>query len=215
MEMTLPIPLGASYVISTPVPALGAEYVPERNLPTPTTSSAERGVVVPIPTFPLPNTLKSVAFVDEATAKREVSGDESVGVETESFENGDVVPMPTSPSIVIKIVEVPAAESVPLKYASCPTVPMRVEASPRDEVAVRVYPPSAFPTSMFPYDGSVERPVPPYATESVDDAETAPLIPWSIPVSDPRVRPFVPDTVRAVVEAYGKVEAIDVDVAVK
>ena len=35
------------------------------------------------------------------------------------------------------------------------------DARPRDEVAVRVYPPRVLPTSRFPYDGEVVSPVPP------------------------------------------------------
>ena len=33
--------------------------------------------------------------------------------------------------------------------------------SPNELVAVSVYPPVEFPTSMFPYEGAVESPVPP------------------------------------------------------
>jgi len=81
---------------------------------------------------------------------------------------------------------------------------------PSDDVEVSVYPPRAFPTRILPNDGDVERPVPPYATERVDVAETSPLIAWRGPFSEEfSVSPFVPDTVRAVVEAYGKMEATD------
>ena len=55
--------------------------------------------------------------------------------------------------------------------------------------------------------------MPPYATESVDEADTAPEIAWSGPESDPSVRPLAPLTVSAVVLAYGNVEARVVDVA--
>ena len=58
-------------------------------------------------------------------------------------------------------------------------------------------------------------PVPPKNTESVEDAVTAPEMAWRGPVIEPRVRPFTPETVSAVVEAYGKVEASVVEVAVK
>ena len=45
-------------------------------------------------------------------------------------------------------------------------------------------------------------------------ADTIPLFAWSGPLRVPTVRPFVPDTVRAVVDAYGRVDAV-VEVAVK
>ena len=65
---------------------------------------------------------------------------------------------------------------------------VRADSSPRELVAVRVYPPVEFPTRMFPYDGRVEIPVPPYTTESVLVAETTPLIAWRFPVREPMVR---------------------------
>ena len=45
-------------------------------------------------------------------------------------------------------------------------------------------------------------PDPPYTGESVVEAVTTPLTAWRGPVREPIVRPFVPETVRAVVEAY-------------
>jgi hypothetical protein len=60
---------------------------------------------------------------------------------------------------------------------------------PREEVAVSVYPPVEFPTSICPKVGAVESPVPPYATEMVEEAETTPLIAWSGPVREPMVTP--------------------------
>ena len=60
---------------------------------------------------------------------------------------------------------------------------------PREEVAVRVYPPAEFPTNICPKVGAVESPVPPYATEIVEEAETRPLIAWSGPVREPMVTP--------------------------
>ena len=57
--------------------------------------------------------------------------------------------------------------------------------------------------------------MPPKNTESVEEAETAPLTACSGPVMEPSVRPLAPETVRAVVEAYGKVDASVVEVAVK
>lgn len=47
--------------------------------------------------------------------------------------------------------------------------------SPRDDVAVSVYPPLVLPTRIFPYEGRVDMPVPPYTGESVEVAETAPF----------------------------------------
>jgi hypothetical protein len=63
--------------------------------------------------------------------------------------------------------------------------------------------------------GAAVRPVPPYNTPTEVVAETTPLFACNGPFKLSIVKPFVPDTVRAVVEAYGKVEAIEVDVAVK
>jgi hypothetical protein len=61
--------------------------------------------------------------------------------------------------------------------------------SPSDEVAVSVYPPVEFPTSICPKVGAVESPVPPYATEMVELAETTPLIAWRGPLREPMVTP--------------------------
>ena len=47
----------------------------------------------------------------------------------------------------------------------------------------------------------------------MEEAETAPLIACKGPVNDPSVNPFVPDTVSAVVDAYGNVDARVVEVA--
>ena len=58
------------------------------------------------------------------------------------------------------------------------------------------------------------RPVPPYSTPMDVVAPTTPLFAWRGPFKVPNDRPFVPETVRAVVEAYGKTEAVVV-VAVK
>jgi hypothetical protein len=60
---------------------------------------------------------------------------------------------------------------------------------PRLEVAVSVYPPVEFPTNICPKVGAVESPVPPYATEMVEEAETTPLIAWRGPVREPMVTP--------------------------
>ena len=54
---------------------------------------------------------------------------------------------------------------------------------------MRVYPPVEFPTSICPKVGAVESPVPPYATEMVEEAETTPLMAWSGPVREPMVTP--------------------------
>ena len=59
--------------------------------------------------------------------------------------------------------------------------------SPRDEVAVSVYPPAELPTNMFPYEGAVVSPVPPYNTPTDDVAETSPLFACSGPDRVPRV----------------------------
>ena len=59
------------------------------------------------------------------------------------------------------------------------------------------------------------RPVPPYSVPTLVVAETTPAFAWRGPFSvERRVRPFVPETVRAVVEAYGNREAV-VDVATR
>ena len=42
---------------------------------------------------------------------------------------------------------------------------------------------------MFPYVGEVLMPVPPKAVESVEVADTTPLIAWRVPVSEPMVSP--------------------------
>ena len=48
--------------------------------------------------------------------------------------------------------------------------------SPSDDVAVSVYPPDELPTNMFPNDGVVVRPVPPYTTPIDVVAETTPSL---------------------------------------
>ena len=67
---------------------------------------------------------------------------------------------------------------------------------PRDEVARRSYPPSALPTSNFPYVGAVEVPVPPFTiprtptiseARSTSAAVTEPEVALRMPVSDPTV----------------------------
>jgi hypothetical protein len=76
------------------------------------------GEVVPTPTFPEPNTLKRVAFVVEATAKRETVPAVCVEVETESCEKGVVVPMPTA--VVVADVSPPATAWVHASYVTKP-----------------------------------------------------------------------------------------------
>jgi hypothetical protein len=65
---------------------------------------------------------------------------------------------------------VPPSEYIhPWPKVVAPVPPCETEAVPtrlakamfKDEVAVRVYPPAALPTRRFPYEGAVERPVPP------------------------------------------------------
>ncbi len=56
-------------------------------------------------------------------------------------------------------------------------------------MAVSVYPPDEFPTSIFPYDGDEVNPVPPYNTPIDDVADTTPLFAWSGPFRFPTVRP--------------------------
>jgi len=58
---------------------------------------------------------------------------------------------------------------------------------PSDDVAMRLYPPDELPTRTSPYAGAVDTPVPPYAMESVEDAETAPFIACKVPVNAPMV----------------------------
>ena len=60
--------------------------------------------------------------------------------------------------------------------------------SPKEEVAVSEYPPAAVPTRICPKVGDVERPVPPKATESVEVAETTPLMAWRLSERVPMVR---------------------------
>jgi hypothetical protein len=64
-------------------------------------------------------------------------------------------------------------------------LPHTALAMPSDEVEVRVYEPLLLPTSTWPYEGVVERPVPPNAIESVEVADTAPFIACSGPVRAP------------------------------
>jgi hypothetical protein len=75
---------------------------------------------------------------------------------------------------------------------SCPAGPIEVTAAvmrPREEVAVRVYPPDEFPTRMFPYEGAEVSPVPPYKTPMEVVADTTPLFAWSGPLRVPMVTP--------------------------
>lgn len=65
----------------------------------------------------------------------------------------------------------------------------RVGCSPSDDVAVSVYPPFELPTSIFPYDGVDDNPVPPYNTPTDDVALTTPLFACSGPLSVPTVNP--------------------------
>jgi hypothetical protein len=111
----------------------------------------------------------------------------------------------TAESEVEEILLVKRVKSEDARYPFAPVVacvilialPVRVRGAlkvralsrPSDEVAVRVYPPVAFPTRSCPYVGSVEIPVPPYTTESVLVAETTPLTAWRFPVMEPMVRP--------------------------
>jgi hypothetical protein len=67
--------------------------VPVVKFAIPLIEKSEPGVVVPMPTLPFPRTLKRVALVEEATAKSEVVP-LPVVEETESCENGVVVPIP-------------------------------------------------------------------------------------------------------------------------
>ena len=62
---------------------------------------------------------------------------------------------------------------------------------PRDDVAVSVYPPAALPTRMFPNDGAVVSPVPPYIVPIDVVALTTPLFACSGPLS-PAARFNVP-----------------------
>ena len=55
-------------------------------------------------------------------------------------------------------------------------LPHTADAMPRLDVETSEYPPTALPTSTCPYEGVVESPVPPNATERVDVAESAPFI---------------------------------------
>jgi hypothetical protein len=92
---------------------------------------------------------------------------------------------PLAVEVVVAKVTVGPEEVWPAGPMACTAEVM----SPSEEVAVRVYPPVEFPTRMFPYDGAVESPVPPYATEMVELAETTPLIAWSGPLREPMVTP--------------------------
>ena len=70
---------------------------------------------------------------------------------------------------------------------------------PRDDVAVSVYPPDELPTSIFPNDGAVERPVPPYITPTDVVADTTPLLacrgPFRVEIVRPPLNVFVPTNV--------------------
>ena len=61
--------------------------------------------------------------------------------------------------------------------------------SPNDDVAVSEYPPVPLPTSMFPYDGAVVSPVPPYITPTDVVADTTPALACSGPLRELTVRP--------------------------
>jgi hypothetical protein len=92
---------------------------------------------------------------------------------------------PLAVEVVVAKVTVGPAEVWPAGPIACTAEVMR----PSDEVAVSVYPPVEFPTSIWPKVGAVESPVPPYATEMVELAETTPLIAWRGPVRLPMVTP--------------------------
>ena len=76
-------------------------------LPAVPMEKSESGEVVAMPTKPLPSTLKSVALVELATENIERFGsEEAVVVETESIAKGVVVPIPTLPDPVIRILSI-------------------------------------------------------------------------------------------------------------
>lgn len=66
------------------------------------TLNLEVGLAVPIPTLPLPSTVKSVVCVVEATVKSGSVPGFCVVVETERVEKGDVVPIPKRPTVLIR-----------------------------------------------------------------------------------------------------------------
>jgi hypothetical protein len=106
---------------------------------------------------------------------------------TERAWDGEVVPMPTFPlSKRDELVNVEPAHFGMKLVVRADTVdePRR----PRDDVAESVYPFVAFPRRSWPYEGRVERPVPPYATEMVEEADTVPFTAWRGPVREPKVR---------------------------
>ena len=96
-----------------------------------------------------------------------------------------------------------------------PHVPPPPPVIPRDDVAVRSYPPAALPTSTFPYVGAVEVPVPPFNIGKIpvtslarlmSAVETVPAVAFKKPVSEPSVNEF--DATRFEVEAYPAVRLV-------
>ena len=70
---------------------------------TPLIDRLEPGALFPIPTFPFPKTVRSEAFVVDATVKSGKAPDCWAAVETESVENGDVVPMPALVELTVSV----------------------------------------------------------------------------------------------------------------
>lgn len=90
----------------------------------PTREKFAKGEVVARPRFPFPKIVRSVALVVEATVKSGSNPDCCAGVETESWENGVVVPTPIIPFVFINIEEVAIIVLVPEKYGNWPIVPV-------------------------------------------------------------------------------------------
>ena len=90
---------GIALAVTTPLdicpPVIKPEPVPKAATIPLETSTLYDGAVVPMPTLPLANMVKSWAFVVEATAKRVEVAEVAAGVETESGKAGVVVPIPT------------------------------------------------------------------------------------------------------------------------
>ena len=87
------------------------------------------GVLVPIPTLPLPRTLKSCAPVVEATLKSDAVPLCCIGEVTVRFDVGVLVPIPMKfVSALTKTVEVPITVLDPEKKANCPADPTALAA---------------------------------------------------------------------------------------
>ena len=65
--------------------------------------------------------------------------------------------------------------------------PLSEYKSPREEVAVRLYPPVELPRRILPYEGDDDRPVPPYKTPIDVVAETTPALACKGPLNELKV----------------------------